>query len=157
MAEPKHEPFALTKGDADVVSQDGLNASTDFGWIWRYRVPSGIGLIILPGHTVAVYLHGDDNVEMPATTRLQISVKDTAMAEAKPVLLPTLYQSAKEFTDRDRICRLNVTEPVKVYERQYLVIESAGADVAGTGGVDQTGGARDSYFEMNISRVRMPL
>ena len=157
MVEVLQEPFTLTKGDSDVTSTDGLNASTAYGVIWSYHVPTGIGLIILPGHTFSVYLEGDDDAEMPATTLIKVYVLDASKQDSRCVLGPVLYQSLKEFTDRDKLARFNVSAPVKVYEKQYIEIEAAGADVAGTGGVDQTGGSSDSYFEMAISRVRQPL
>ena len=155
--EVKHEAFTLTKGDSGVTSQDGLDASTEWGKIWEYHIPVGIGLYILPGHTFSCYLHGDDNAQMPATTRVRVLLKDSAQQDVKTILGPVLYQTLKEFVDRDKIARFNVSEPIKVFEQQYIVVETSGADVATTGGVDQTGGASDSYFEMAISRVRLPL
>ena len=151
------EPFSLTKGDADVSEQDGLDASTDYGMIFEYHVPTGIGLIILPGHTFGLYLYGDDSAEMPATTLVEVLVKDSSKQDAKTILGPVLYEKLKEFVDRDKIARFSVAESVKVYEKQYITIEAAGADATGTGGVDVTGGTKESYFEAAISRVRQPL
>jgi len=155
--EAQQEPFSLTKADSNVTSTDGLNASTEWGTIWSYHVPVGIGLIILAGHTLAIYLEGDDDDEMPDTTLVKAVVKDASKQDAKTILGPVMYKTLKEFTDRDKIARFNIPEPVKVYENQYVEVLTSGADVAGTGGVDQTGGSSDSYFEMAISRVRQPL
>ena len=154
------EPFTLTQGDSDVTGTDGLDATalaTKYGIIWEYHVPTGIGLIILPGHTFAVYLYGDDSAEMPATSLVKVSVLDSSKQDKRTILGPVLYQTLKEFTDRDKLARFNVVAPVKVYEKQYIQIEEAGADATGTGGVDVTGGTNESYFEMAISRVRQPL
>lgn len=151
------EPFSLTKGETGVTSQDGLTASSEFGMIYSYQVPIGQGLIILPGHTFSLYLEGADNSEMPATTRVKVVVKDSAKQEEKAILGPTMYQTLKEFQDRDKIARFNTPGAVKVYERQYLEVWTAGADAAGTGGVDQTGMSSDTYFNAEISRVRQPL
>ena len=156
-AEVKQEPFSLTKGDSNLTSQDGLNASTEYGTIWEFHCPVGIGLIILAGHTFACYLHGDDNAQMPVTTLLKIVALDASKQDEKTILGPVMYKTLKEFVDRDKIARFNIPEPVKVYENQYIQVKTAGADAAGTGGVDQTGGTSDSYFEMAISRVRQPL
>ncbi len=156
-AEVLQEPFSLTKGDADVSEQDGLNASSEYGMIFEYHVPTGIGLVILPGHTFAIYLYGDDSAEMPATTLVKVLLKDSSKQDAKTIIGPVLYAKLKEFVDRDKIARFNVSEPVKVYEKQYITIEAAGADATGTGGVDVTGGTNESYFEAAISRVRQPL
>jgi hypothetical protein len=154
---PKQEPFSITKGDSDVTSQDGLNASNEYGMIWEYHVPVGLGLIILAGHTFSLYLHGDDNAEMPDTTMVKVVVLDASKQDEKTILGPVMYKTLKEFQDRDKVARFSCPEPVKVYENQYLQVQTAGADATGTGGVDQTGGSSDSYFEAAISRVRQPL
>jgi len=157
MKEALQEPFSITKGDANCSEQDGLNATTDFGMIFEYHVPVGVGLVILPGHTFSAYLYGDDSAEMPATTLVKVVLLDSAKQDARCILGPVMYQSLKEFQDRDKIAAFNVAEPVKVYEQQYIQILTAGADAAGSGGVDVTGGTNESYFEMAISRVRQPL
>lgn len=161
MKEVKQEPFSLTKGDANVSEQDGLAGvalKAQFGMIFSYHVPVGLGLIILAGHTFSLYLQGIDDVEMPATTLIKVKVLDASKQDEKTVLGPVMYASLKEFTDRDKIARFNIPEPVKVYENQYLIIEAAGNDVATTGGVDVTGASSaESYFEAAISRVRQPL
>lgn len=156
-SEPQQEPFSLTKGDSAVTSTDGLDATTSYGVIYSYHVPVGIGLIILAGHTFSLYLEGDDDAEMPATTMVKVVVMDASKQDEKAILGPIMYASLKEFQDRDKVARFNVPEPVKVYENQYLEVHSSGADAAATGGVDQTGGSSDSYFEAAISRVRQPL
>ena len=155
--EPLHEPFSLTKGETGMSQQDGLNASTDWGQVFEYQVPIGIGLMILPGHAFSCYLHGDDGAEMPATTLVRILHKDSSKRDSKVILGSTLYAKLKEFTDRDKIARFDILEPAKIYEKQHLTIETAGADAAGTGGVDVTGGTKETYFEAAISRVRQPL
>ena len=156
--EPLHEPFSLTKGETGITQQDGLDASTDWGQIFEYQVPVGIGLIILPGHTFSCYLHGDDGAEMPATTQVRILHKDSSKSgDAKKVLGPILYVKLKEFTNKNKIAIFDILNPAKIYEKQYLTIETAGADATGTGGVDVTGGTKESYFEAAISRVRQPL
>ena len=155
--EALQEPFSLTKGETGVTSTDGLNASTTYSIIWEYQVPTGIGFIILPGHTFSAYLEGDDDAEMPATSLLKVSIQDASKQDKKTIMGPVLYQSVKEFTDRTKIAKFNVAEPVKIYESQYIIVEEAGADAAGTGGVDQTGASSDSFFEMTMVRVRSPL
>ena len=51
------------------------------------------------------------------------------------------------------MARFNIKEAVKLYEGQQLVIQAN--DVGN--GVDVTGGAVESYFDLAISRVRQPL
>jgi len=93
---------------------------------------------------------------MPATTLIKVVTRDSSKQDEKTILGPIMYQSLKEFTDRDKIARFNLSETIKVYEQQYVAIRSVGADATGTGGVDQTGASSDSYFEMLISRVIIP-
>jgi hypothetical protein len=147
------EPFSLTKGDGDVTGTTGVVASTAYCTIWSYHVPTGIGLVVLPGHTFSLYIAGTDTFEMPATTLVKIVIWDSSKQDQKTILGPVMYQSLKEFTDRDKIARFNISAPVKVYEKQYLEILTAGADVATTGGVVLA----TSYFDAEISRVRSPL
>lgn len=156
MVEPIQEAFAITQADSDITSADGLASSTQFNTIWSYLVPSGTGLIILPGHTFKCYLWGYvSGAEMVATTQLRISMKDTSNQDRKGIVDAFLYAVCKEFSDRDKIMRLNVPKTIKVYEKQYLIIEATGD---GTNYVDLTdGGGNVSYFELAISRVRQPL
>ena len=157
-AEVLQEPFVITKGDPNVKSLDGIAQQDVFGTIWIYQVPVGIGLLILPGHTFACYLLGADGKEMPSDTRIKITYADSARAEEKTALYPTLYASARSFDDRDKILRLNVAEPIRIYEQQFLKIHVAGLDTAGTGAVRQAvPGVGESYFELTVSRVRQPL
>jgi len=156
MPEALQEPFTLTKGDAAVAQADGI---TPAGWadIFTYTVPVGIGHIILPGHTLACVLWGTDNANMPPTTLVRVTIQDASMQDRKAILGPILYASCQNFTDRDQMLRFNVPEPVKVYERQFIIIESSGLDVTGTV-LDVTGAAAsESYFELAMTRVRQPL
>ena len=152
MVEALQEPFTLTQADAAITATDGLH-STAYGTIYSYLVPVGIGHIILPGHTISMYLYGDDASEMPNTTLVRVLLQDASAQDRKAIMGPILYASLRNFTDRDQMARFSVPEPVKVFERQYIIVEMAGQDVAGTAGQTATG----SYFEMHISRVRQPL
>lgn len=161
MNEVLQEPFSLTKGETGIVQTDGLDAAAlaaKYGEIFGYPVPVGIGLVILPGHTLSLKLWGDDTVEMPATTLVKVVVKDASKQDEKTILGPVLYHTLKEFVDKDKIAHFDIPGPVKIYENQYIAIEVAGADVAATGGVDVTGCASgESYFEMAIARIRQAL
>ena len=154
MVEAIQEPFTLTKGDSNVTSADGGTSASTYTDIWSYQVPVGLGLILLPGHTLAVYLENTNDDEMGNTVLLKLTVQDAAQQDRQGVFAPVIYAVLKEFVDRDKMFRLNLRAPVKVYERQYLILESTGD---GTYGVDQTGSSSDSYFELSITRVRQPL
>lgn len=159
MVEPLRETFTLTKGDAAVTSADGLvgAAATIFSDVYTYLVPVGIGHIILPGHTLAIYGEGVDDDEMPLTTQFRVVIQDASQQDRKAIAGPILYASLRNFTDRDQMFRFNVPEPVKVYERQSIIIEELGPDLLGTGQFYQTGASSDSYFELTMLRVRQPL
>lgn len=150
MPEVMQEPFTLTNGDADVTAVNGGTSATVFYDAWVYHVPTGIGLILLPGHTFSLYDYDDSGAEASATVLVKVSVMDSSKQDRKTILGPVLYQSVKEFTDRDKMARLNLPAPVKVYEKQYVVVE-----VTGDGA--QYAVVASSYFELAISRVRQPL
>lgn len=152
--EPMQEAFALTKGDSSVTSADGGTSASVYQDIWSYQVPVGIGHIILPGHTLGMYLYTNNSAEAVATHLVKVVVRDASKQDEKAILGPIMYATLKELVDRDKIARFNVASPVKVYERQYIVIQATGD---GTYYIDVTGGTNESYFEMMISRVRQPL
>lgn len=152
--EVMQEPFTLTKGDSDVTSADGGTSASTYTDIWSYHVPTGIGLILLPGHTLAMYLYSDNSAEHLATALVKMVIQDAAQADTQHVIGPVLYAVLKEFVDRDKMFRLNIAKPIKVYEKQYLIIQVTGD---GSNYVDVTGGTNESYFELATSRVRQPL
>lgn len=159
--QPLQEPFSLTKGESGIVQIDGLDATAlgaYYANIIEWQVPIGVGLVILPGHTFAMKLWGDDEAEMPAVTLVKVMVKDASKQDTKTILGPVLYETLKTFDDRDKLARFDIAGPVKIYENQFIIIAVAGADAAKTGGVDITGNnSGESYFEMAIARVRQPL
>lgn len=158
MPEALQEPFTLTKGDGNVTSTNGPGVAGVWGTIWSYLVPVGIGHIILPGHTLAI--NGESTAaNMPNTSQIRVLVQDASQQDRKAILGPILYASLQNFTDRDQMARFNVPEPVKVYERQYIIIEWMGIE-AGANPLLQTAGGGtygESFFELAMSRVRQPL
>lgn len=155
MTDPIQEAFTLTKADGNVTSSDGLASATRLHTVWSYHVPDGTGLIILPGHTFSCYIRTTAaDLEAVNTVLLRISSLDSSAQDRKGVTDAFNYGICKTFDDRDKIMRLNVPAAVKIYEKQYLIIEATGD---GTNMLDQTGGTLDSWFELAISRVRQPL
>jgi len=158
MLEALQEPFTLTKGDGNVTSTGGPTVAGTWGTIYSYLVPVGIGHIILPGHTIAINAESVA-ANMPNTNLIRILVQDASQQDRKAILGPILYASLQNFTDRDQMARFNVPEPVKVYERQFIIIEWMGLEAAanpvlqtGCGGTNG-----ETYFELAMSRVRQPL
>jgi len=149
--EVMQEPFDLTAGTAGVVGTN--TAANVLGDLWVYTVPVGVGHIILPGHTISMFLQDLGAAESVPDSIVKILVRDAMSQDEKTIYGPALYQTVKEFQDRDLIARFNIKEAVKLYEGQQLVIQAN--DVAS--GIDVTGGAVESYFDLAISRVRQPL
>lgn len=157
MVEAIQEPFTITQGDADITESDATSISASvLTTIWSYHVPTGLGLIILPGHTFACSIYDTDDAVIPDTNLVRIVLLDAAKQESKSIAGPFLFAVCKTFDDRDKMFRLNVAAPIKVYEKQYIEIEVSGdgtvlADVATESDLSW------NYFELNIARVRQPL
>ena len=149
--EALQEPFDLTQGTTGVVGTNtAANVLED---LWVYTVPVGVGHIILPGHTISIFMQDLGAAESAPDSMVKILIRDAMSQDEKTIYGPTLYQTVKDFQDRDLMARFNIKESVKLYEGQQLVIQAN--DVAS--GVDVTGGASESYFDLAISRVRQPL
>jgi len=149
--EVMQEPFDLTQGTAGVVGTNTAPALLQD--VWVYTVPVGVGHVILPGHTISMYLHDLGAAESVADSLVRVVVRDAMGQDEKTIYGPALYQTVKEFQDRDLLARFNIKEAVKLYEGQQLVIQAN--DVAD--GIDVTGGAVESYFDLAIFRIRQPL
>lgn len=155
MVEALQEPYTITRGDSDVTETDsGQTSASVYGTIWSYHVPTGLGLIILPGHTFACYLYDTENAEAPNTNLIKIVLLDSSKQDEKAIAGPFMYAVCKTFDDRDKMFRLNVASPVKVYEKQYIEIKVTGD---GSYSVDALSGPAYCYFELAIARVRQPL
>jgi len=139
-------PFHINQKDGNITEADGTaNTWSD---IWKYQVPQGSGIILQTGDQISMYLEdataqvGDD------TCYVKIEVRDAAEEEKDRLYGAALYQSVKEFQDRDTIAKLEVPKPMRVYPRQWIVIS-----VKDDGAID----ASDSYFDLFTSKVAVPL
>jgi len=139
-------PFNLTQNDGNITAADGT-AST-FSDIWKYRVPNGTGIVLQAGDQLSVYLYasGESGV---SNTYVRLEVRDPAEEAVRLVFGPALYNRVREFTNRNTIARLGVPEPVKVFERQWIVLVAYD-----TGGTITNA---DSYFNLLTSKVAVPL
>lgn len=147
MPRPVEEKWSLTQlQTADITEADGTAAK--WSDIWKYQVPTGIGHVLLPEHTFSAYLEDVAAQVGNGTCRLRIEVRDASEQDSKVVFGPALYVSVKDFSDVNKMAKLNLNGPIVVTERMYIVIV-----VNDDGAID----ASDSYFELATARIRKTL
>ena len=142
------EPFQLTNQESTdnlTVADGTADQWTD---IWDYQVPSGIGHVIRPEHTISMYLEDASAEVGNGDCQVRIEIRDSSEQDRRVIYGPAPYVSIKEFTDSRKIARFNVMEEVAVLERQHVVIV-----VKDNGAIDES----DSYFTAEISRTRQTL
>ena len=145
------ESIDITQGDANCTGAN--TAALTWGDLWSYRVPVGIGHVLMPAHTFSCYLQSlTTGAEVESNALVKIVMRDSASQEEKPILTETLYKTLKEFQDVNLKARLNLKEPLKIVEEQYIVIRAKTLN-----GVDVTGGAVESYFDLEAIRIREAL
>ncbi len=139
------EPFDLTEQDSNITKANG----TDAAWsdMYKFQVPVGIGHTIQPGHSISMYLD-KAGTESAATSLVKIEVRDSSEQDKRAVYGPAIYQRVKEFQDRNKLARLNVSAPVPVLERQWIVVMIKATTAPTT---------VNSYFDLAINRVRRAL
>ncbi len=86
--------------------------------------------------------------ESAATSLVKIEVRDSSEQDKRAVYGPAIYQRVKEFQDRNKLARLNVSAPVPVLERQWIVVMIKATTAPTT---------VNSYFDLAINRVRRAL
>ena len=147
MDQAKVAPFHLNQEDGNITKSDGTAATwTD---IWKYQVPQKQGIVLQAKDVISMYLEDTAPAEVGADTcYVQIEVRDASEQDKRIVFGPALYARLKEFQDRNLMARLPLGAPVKVYERQWVVIM-----VKDDGTIDES----DSYFDLYTSKVAVPL
>lgn len=143
------EAFHLTNNEptANLTVADGTASS--WSDIWDYQVPSGLGHVIRPEHTVSMYLEDTSPAEIGnGTGRVRIEIRDSSDQDRRVIYGPAPYITVRAFTDVRTMARFNVTQPVPVLERQHLVIL-----VNDDATIDES----DSYFDLAIARTRKTL
>jgi hypothetical protein len=144
--QPLDEPFDLTNQDANITQANATAAA--WSDLFKYQVPVGVGHVLQAGHTFSLYLMNTSSTANAATDLVKIEVRDSSEQDKRTVYGPAIYGRVGEFADRNKIARLNVSAPVPVLERQWIVVMVKGATAAGTA---------SSYFDLAINRVRQPL
>ena len=144
--EPKVVPFRINQADGNIIAANGIaNIWSD---IWKYQVPQGTGIILQTGDQFSAYLHDGTAEVGDYDCFVKVEVRDPSEQDKDLILGPSLYQGVKEFQDRNRIKRIAVAKPVKVYPRQWITItvkDNAAVQYA------------RSFFELLTSKVSVPL
>lgn len=147
MDQAKIAPFHLNHGDLNLTRSDGTAAQwTD---IWKYQLPQKQGIVLRASDVISMYLEDTAPAEVGGDTcYVKIEVRDASEQDKRLVFGPALYARVKEFQDRNLMARLPLGTPLKVYERQWIVV-SAKDD----GTIDES----DSHFDLYTSKVAVPL
>lgn len=142
--EIKPRPYHITNGDQAITPADGVAAT--WSDIWKFRVPQNVGIVISPGDTFACYLDDASPAEcaQDGTCRVRVEVRDASEQHRETVMGDVIYNKLREFQDRDKIFKFTSPQPVKVHERQWIVIMVKDDAI-----VDES----DSYFDMLVTRI----
>jgi len=122
MEQPRLLPFHITGNTPGMVAANGVAATwTD---IWRVQIPQGMGLILQASDQLSVYFEDNTAAEcgLDGSCRLRMEVRDPAEQDVERVFGDANYRRVREFQNRALIGHLGISKPVKVYERQWLVI-----------------------------------
>lgn len=146
MARIKEELYHLTEQDSNITKAN----ATASAWsdLYKFQVPVGTSHVLQPGHAFSLYLLNTSSTENAATALIKIERRDSSEQDKEVIYGPTIYAKAKEFQDRQKMAFLNLVSPVKVTEKQWLVVMVNGATAAGTA---------SSYFDLETVRVRETL
>lgn len=143
MKEVKPRPYHITDEDGAITVADGIaNTWSD---IWKFRIPQNVGIVISPGDSFACYLE-DASAECArdGSCLIRMEARDASEQHRETIAGDMIYNKLREFQDRDKVFKFNPPKPVKLSERQWLVIM-----VKDDGAIDES----DSYFDMVVTRV----
>lgn len=146
---PVLAPFILTNSDGSITA--GSDGSTGvWGDVWKYQVPQGTGIILQAGDEFSLFL-SDDAVPTEVgryDCYVKIEVRDPAEQDNVLAFGPALYNRVRELQDRNKIAKLAIAQPIKIYPRQWLAIVAK--DV---GTIDVS----ECYFVLKTSKVAIRL
>lgn len=144
----KQESWDLNSADTTAIpAANRADAAGDAIWgdIWKYQVPTGQAHILKPKHTFSAYLDDTSGEISAGKGRIKIEIRDPSEQDAMTVFGPALYESVKEFADRDKMATLEVQKEVLVEERFFIVIIVYS---------DETTDESDCYFNLETIRIR---
>lgn len=144
----KDETFKLTQSVSGItataitVAISGLLQAC-----WEYQVPADQSLVFSAEDTFSAYLSTSVPAEAGAGSLIEIVIMDASKHAAKPLLNPLRYTRVKEFTDRDKLCHLDV-------ESGKVMVADQGEWVTIRANISATFSTTVSYFELTCKRVR---
>lgn len=146
---PKEEQFHLTQVETGVTGTDITTSQTGL-WLqgWRYQVPVGTVLVLLPTSTFSIYAKDIATAELTVADKFRILVMDPSRKDSKLVMGDARYTQVNEFQDRKKIKRLDIQRPVVVKENEWIVIEgymAVSLDVSAC------------WFDLSCQRVRQAI
>lgn len=113
------ERFTITDQDSNTTGSNTTAAvMTD---LFSYKVPVGATHVFLPEHTLAAYLK-DASAEIGGTSLVQIELRDSQSQSKELIFGPVQYTQLKEFQDKNKKMKLNVSQPRKATEGQKVVL-----------------------------------
>lgn len=147
MAKTMQETWPLNSSDTTAIVSAGRHDGAAAKWadIWEYQVPSGQAHILKSGHHISFYIDDGASEATDGKCRLLIVIKDQSKQDEKAFFGPTLYDTCKEFNDKDKIAKLKLLNDIVVEERFWIVIK---------GYSDSTIDESNSFFSLETIRVR---
>lgn len=140
----KPTPYHITNDNTAITEVDGV--ADTWSDLFKFRVPQNVGIVISPGDTFSCYLEDASPAECArdGTCRIRIEVRDASEQHREVVMGDVIYNKLREFQDKNKVFKFNPPKPVKVSERQWIVImakDDAIIDVS------------DSYFDLLVTRI----
>ena len=143
---PKEELYHLTQAETGVTGTD-ITANQTSLWLqgWRYQIPVGTVLVLLPSSRFSIYAKDLATAELTVADKFRILVKDPAQHDTAFILGDARYTQLTEFQDRAKVKHLDVSGPVVVKEDWWIVIE---------GYVAVSLDVSESWFDLACQRIR---
>jgi len=147
MGKAIEEAWSLNSGDTTAIPSGNRADGTASVWsdVWKYQVPTGQAHILKPGHHFSAYLDDTGGEITAGKGRVKIVVRDQSEQDEKAIFGPALYETVKEFQDRDKMATLGLQNDLVLEEKFFIVIQVYS---------DQAPDESDSYFKLETIRVR---
>ena len=147
MAKVKEEAWTLNSGDTIAIPAGNRanGVANKFSDIWKYQIPTGQAHILKPSHRFAAYLYDAGGEVSPGKGRVKVVIRDQSEQDEKSIFGPALYETFKEFADRDKMATLGLQADLAVEEKFFIVIQVFSDEVLAHA---------TSYFKLETVRIR---
>lgn len=147
MAKVKEEAWTLNSGDTTAIPAANRADGTASKWsdVWKYQIPTGQAHILKPSHRFAAYLDDTGGEVSAGKGRVKVVVRDQSEQDEKAIFGPALYETIKEFADKDKMATLGLQADIALEEKFFIVIQVFS---------DQAPDESDSYFKLETIRIR---